>query len=925
MSASSMPSLSPTRPLSRTGFTTLLNSAITANEWRYARRLATAWLAAFPGDLPVKLAYAQAIVQDNHLHSANQAITVLTEICAHDPEMLPAQELLSTLQREDGQEAHFISKGCALVLDARPGMLVNKGEVAPIWSRQLREARLSLAKYHAGDRASLDKAEYAVHQALVENPQTPLAAVVHLRVMAAKNELPTAAIISLAQIYHERWPECLPFTLTLADRLMTSGDSAQAVELLHQAVVKDITGQVPARLWGTRHPYRTLWPEALEIQASSPNSPQNLPVPASVAALLGWNQIPSRIPDMPAIPVTAPAAVLTTSIPAVVEETHPAEAIVPPQPVVKSIPVHRKSNAKNLSEPTRAVQNEFIRLAKTLNNPGIAHQDGRFPVYVVLTTRKGLEAQYGADGAALLDDELKKLVRAMRGKRINHETWGAILFYADDSEYTAFFEMKPVPHNDPWALKLLLADLDIALGKGGERIGAVMIAGGPEIVPFHRLPNPVDDADNEVLSDNPYASLDENYFIQEWPIGRLPGGCTKDTKGLVAMLRDLTRRYAAIKTSQPWYKRIITLVRQAIAARKRHLQSSFGYTAAIWRRAALSVYRIIGDPQNLLVSPPVHACGGEQAALQTDGSAEEAGDSSNCILLPKARLAYFNLHGIPDSAFWYGHRDPTEPLPGVEFPVALRPQDVRNSGNAPQLVFSEACYGTYLNGKSLEDALSLKFLSAGTQAVIGSTCISYGSLATPLSAADLLGRVFWNLIEEGFSAGEALRRAKLHMVREMHRRQGYLDPEDQKTLISFVLYGDPLAQPNPPRRNPKSLYRRTDLPHAIQTVSENPQANQAPLPISSDLVSHVKSIVNQYLPGMTDASYHLTQSHTDLADLTPDIPDDNQQSPGALPHLAGRRVVTLSKTIQQEHQAHEQFARLTLDASGKLLKLTVSR
>ena len=41
-----------------------------------------------------------------------------------------------------------------------------------------------------------------------------------------------------------------------------------------------------------------------------------------------------------------------------------------------------------------------------------------------------------------INDMLKKLARAIRGQRINHENWGAILIYADDSEYTSFFEMK---------------------------------------------------------------------------------------------------------------------------------------------------------------------------------------------------------------------------------------------------------------------------------------------------------------------------------------------------------------------------------------------------------------------------------------------------------------------------------------------------
>jgi hypothetical protein len=55
---------------------------------------------------------------------------------------------------------------------------------------------------------------------------------------------------------------------------------------------------------------------------------------------------------------------------------------------------------------------------------------------------------------------------------------------------------------DPWKLKLALADLDQALSKKGAMIGALLIVGGPDVVPFHKLPNPTDDMDREVYSDN---------------------------------------------------------------------------------------------------------------------------------------------------------------------------------------------------------------------------------------------------------------------------------------------------------------------------------------------------------------------------------------------------------------------------------------
>jgi len=84
-------------------------------------------------------------------------------------------------------------------------------------------------------------------------------------------------------------------------------------------------------------------------------------------------------------------------------------------------------------------------------------------------------------------------------------------------------------------------------------------------------------------------------------------------------------------------------------------------------------------------------------------------------------------------------------------------------------------------------------MAIGSMGFVGSTVISYGSVGTPLIGADLLGWQFWKNLKDGQTAGEALMQAKIALVKEMTQRQGFLDGEDQKTLISFVLYGDPLV------------------------------------------------------------------------------------------------------------------------------------
>jgi hypothetical protein len=914
---------SPDQPLPRQLLLTLLNTALRTGELRYARRLCTAWLALFPGDLPVNLLHARAYTRENSPSLRLHALPILEEICKQDPEFLEAQELLAAVRQQSGNNNHLVAKACANALSHGHAIKTGKNGRISSWAKYVFEARSALNQVNAGDYQQLDKAEYFIHKALLENPDTPLAAIVHLRTIASKGAMPKLAVSSLAQIYHERWPDCLQFQLTLANEWMESGESNQAVELLHQVVAKDVTGQVAQRLWGEHHPYASLWPTTLAANQSGPTSPQNIPIPAAVASSLGWNQLSasSRADDRPSASTEG-----TYSGRSVFHQAAVAvDAIADPSQKDAEV-----NELPGLSEPAQSVQTELERMADELKRPHLVHEDGRFPTYVVFTTHLGLAAQYQAAEIQAIDEELKKLVKVIRGRKINQERWGSLLFYADDPSCTLSFGLQPASSNDAWQLKLLLSDLDAVLEKRGERIGALLIVGGPEIVPFHHLPNPVEDADNEVPSDNPYAAKDNNYFISDWPVGRVAGGAGTDSSQLLSMLKEISSHYDQNARKPAWYVRLMRFFRELVQRGVSKKLSSFGYTAAVWRRASLSVFRSIGNPNDLLISPPVHACDEAVATHAENMSQDCNGIASSCLFLPGSRLAYFNLHGVPDASEWYGQCDPTLPEDGPEFPVAMRPQDIRNSGSAPHMVFTEACYGANIIGKSVEQAISLKFLASGTQAVIGSTCISYGSLSAPLTSADLLGNVFWNLLQEGFPAGESLRRAKIHLTREMQNRQGFLDAEDQKTLISFVLFGDPLAQPFQVKVNPKTTPHLSDAAVPVPTVCEKSCEGETGSTVSLETIAHLKSVVAQYLPGMNDAQVNLYHEHQTCSNLCGNcgsgkkccLSQANAKNPSPL--KTQRRVVTLSKNFEQAQTIHRQYARLTLDAQGKIVKMVVS-
>jgi tetratricopeptide (TPR) repeat protein len=906
---------------SRSEFIALLDSAIHVGSYRFARQMTLTWLAHFPGDLPVRLKYGQLLIKTGQ---SDQAVQHLTELCRADPEYLDAWLLLAIALQ--GISKSLASSEYAFMLaDCQSAIFALGGSPSisaplPTWADGIRQSRQSLIQ------GEIDQAEERLVQVLIVDPTPPLMAVTHLQIIKATS-LPEQAIQILADFYSQRFPTTIAPILFQASALMDGGESDKAVALLHQSATLDVTGQVAHRLWGSDHPYENIWPEQLEAAIE-------IPIPAEVAALFGWNQLPQKSSISTFVPKQV-TNISGSTLEVANQVVNQPPSNPPPQVIElgepqSRIPLYMATGRLAPPEPytpesLRSVQFELQRVASKINKRPLGKKDGRFPVYVIFTTRQGLEKQYGSHGIADLDQAMKNVAQNITAR----PDWRSILIYADDPDYMSAYSLSPAQPQDPWSLKLTLVDLDASLAKNGEMIGAMLIVGGPEVVPYHNLPNPVDDVDIEVPSDNPYATRDENYFVPEWPVGRLPGGNQDDAQPLIEALGRIAEHHAHLTQRRNWLQRLWDRLRLRRYFSSNGKRSSWGYTAAIWRRASLSVFRPIGAPHTMYVSPPV----------QSDGDSDKKKKKRS---FPIARLGYFNLHGLQDSSNWYGQRDPSEPTDLPDYPIALRPQDIVNSGKAPKVVFSEACYGAHIADKKVDQAIALKFITSGTQTVVGSTCTSYGSISTPLIAADLLGHAFWKFLREGLPAGEALRRAKIHFAKEMHNRQGFLDGEDQKTLISFILIGDPLAQISGSHSVSKTVIRSVHTPATVKTVcdrsgqchveSELTQHSlQENPPIPSKTLAQVKSIVEQYLPGMADANVQYSQTHKDCSGENHSCPTSLSNTKAGLGKITERNVVTLSKHVEKSNSpsgathTHYHYARLTIDGSGKLIKMAVSR
>ena len=842
-------------PWTRDQLINLLSVAETVSDYEFIRQASLGWLAAFSGDLPIQLLHSRAVYRDL---KSDQAFDLVEKICQADPEYIDAQDF--RLELAEGKNNQAGLYGEIYALRPRKRIFRDQGVISqlPDWAQPLAKIRSLI------ENGKFDQAATLLPELLASNPDSPLVGTTHLLLLHKGSETPDMAIRQLAEHYLDKFPTCITFNLLLADALIKGGQSDRGVGMIHQAGSTDVTGQVAKRLWGENHPYLNLWPEEL-------NTYLDIQIPTNVGSALGSNQLES---------VSVANSSENNKVYSEVVQSGDANGEIHPETLIK-------------------IEDDL----DFAHQKSVLRGDGKFPMYVVFSTRKGLEKKYGPETTAIIVEEMKKTTFAVRLK----PGWGAVLLLADDPSSMANFGLKPTLSEDPWALKLALADLDQAMAQKGLMIGALLIVGGPDVVPYHKLPNPVADIDTEVPSDNPYGTTDENYFIPEWPVGRLPGGAGNDPGLLLDMLRHISEHHMGKnETHKTFWERFLAWL---LHFWKSHVQNnnSFGYVAEAWEQASKDVFKSIQDNGDLVTSPPY-------------GKHSE-------IPVPVTRYGYFNLHGVEDSSAWYGQKDFTNGSVGPDYPIALRPQDINAYDDAPLFVFSEACYGAHLNGRQVDDSISLKYLSRGSHAVVGSSVTAYGSVAAPLIAADLLAEHYWKFIDQGFSSGIALQKSKIELAREMNKRQGYLDGEDQKTLISFLHFGDPLASPKTAeRKQPKVVVTPRQTPAEVKTVCDR---SNLTTDIPSSTMMHIKHVVKRYLPGMEDAEMVLSTEKNICSGDGHDCATAQFGKKVHSEHINQRHVVTLSKKFEIPQNSgdvvHRHYARVTFDKSGKMVKLAVSR
>jgi hypothetical protein len=326
---------------------------------------------------------------------------------------------------------------------------------------------------------------------------------------------------------------------------------------------------------------------------------------------------------------------------------------------------------------------------------------------LILTSKKRIVAKYGDDSFGRLDRKLQEYTKSLAIANI-----AATVLYVDDPDSASQHNLSPVDPTQAEKVKAQIDEVDRNAAQNGQELAYVLILGGDSIIPFFRLQNSTEDDDEHILSDNPYASRDADFISPERALGRMPDGEGTDISFLLGQLSTaMAHRHEPSPNAEPLgcLSSLLSLgLSLGIKVKVPRLPAkSFGYSALVWKAASAAVFAAIDDPSALLTSPP---------------TVDEDFDPH---WLLGSSFNYFNLHGAKDSEHWYGQKDATYPEEYPMLPIALNPRTIAHASVASSVVFSEACYGAQIVGRSPHNSNALQFLASGALGFVFSTVNSY--------------------------------------------------------------------------------------------------------------------------------------------------------------------------------------------------------
>ncbi len=296
----------------------------------------------------------------------------------------------------------------------------------------------------------------------------------------------------------------------------------------------------------------------------------------------------------------------------------------------------------------------------------------------------------------------------------------------------------------------------------------LVLFGGDDIVPMFVVPNPSydpnGDTDRQVPTDNPYASSlpfrsseRDSYLVPDRVIGRIPDvPSSGDPSWLVDYLATATAW-----TSQP--ANVYT--------------DMYAICCDAWDRAGDACVQYLSAPaRSLLISPP----------------------TSDTSPVGRRRLSLkvhmVKCHGAQLDPKFYGQR-------GNSFPVALTSATLKPRLQSATLAAAMCCYGaqTYSPADPAaadrgEWPVASTYLRKGALGFAGATMIAWVGVSQ-MMCADWIVAGYLKGALGGASTGRAFLESKQDYVHWIAQQGQTPDIADEKTLIEYILLGDPSIHP----------------------------------------------------------------------------------------------------------------------------------
>ena len=530
--------------INRSQIITLSNAAYQLEQYGEARKVLIAWLRKFPNDLWIR--YRLAIILYK-LGEFEKSIRLCELIVSEDPEFYEVWGLLAVLYPElssDRKMAEYRARKLQAEAEQKEKGLKSLFKKSP----QVKDEEISL-----------ENDEFDI-----------LTAVNNARLLL--NDDDRVSSCRILSIYYRRWQQTIQFKLILGHILNRMQRVDEGMAIIQSAVNADITGQVGQRIWKGENPYKNLWidPSLLEIDTGDMKlSPEIVRLAGmenfdflydAAAAKVEVNE--RLVPESSNRPTEFNSSDFDTesgkdpdkaesgSTDAGTAERNAAESVL--SSAESSSSHENKSDGEIFGEEkirlspvsiisgkggvfggrglTGKKKDERIPIGEYVYRLKAEDVDNRKPVYVIMSSIAGLNRKYGSNNKDFINTEMHAVADAIS----NRKGWTAQVFYPD--EYANTGTAGP----NPKQLHQELVKLDKKLKQNGQMIGALLIVGGDDVVPFFPLRNPTGDSDTNVPSDAPYGALDsDRCYEMQWPVGRIPGDASTDPGLLMEQLRNI--------------------------------------------------------------------------------------------------------------------------------------------------------------------------------------------------------------------------------------------------------------------------------------------------------------------------------------------------------------------------------------------------